>query len=110
MNEILWLLLDFMFIQPLILIGIIFTVVIIVPVGLFMLIALCRSREDVTTSPQLGGYCYDDDYSPYSETDELDSKSPAEEMLDEQLALEDEERYFGMDYGFLDEVEHLSDY
>jgi hypothetical protein len=31
-------------------------------------------------------------------------------MIDDQLALEDEERYFGMDYGFLDEVEHLSDY
>jgi hypothetical protein len=110
MNEILWELINFMFIQPLILIGIIFTVVIIVPVALFMLIALCRSREDVTTRPQLGGYCYDNYYSPYSETDGLDSKSQVEEMIDDQLALEDEERYFGMDYGFLDEVEHLSDY
>lgn len=109
MNEILWELLNFMFFRPLAIIGIILAIVTILPVVLVVLIALYRSHENVSTSPQLGGSFYDDDCLPYSETDELNSKSPIEEMLDEQLVLEDEERYLGMDYGFLDEVEHLSD-
>ena len=113
MNEILWGLLNFMFFDPLKIIAIMFTIVVILPMTIFVLIATARQNHYSNTSSHYGGVFVekgDYDVLSYSEVDEFDSKSPVKEMIDEQLALEDEERYFGMDYGFLDEVEHLSDY
>ncbi len=106
MNEILWELFYFMFGFPLMLVGVLCALMVI-SIILMIVGALWKEpSEKINTSPQLGGSFYDDDYSAYSETDEFNSKSPIEEMLDEQLILEDDEKYFGMDYGFLDEVEH----
>ena len=41
----------------------------------------CLVRYPNTIIDKFGGYCYDDDYSPYSETDELDCKSAAEASM-----------------------------
>jgi len=103
------LLLEWFIYMPLKIIGVGVLVVVLLHVPFIIIGIVTQWKNHKGLSTSYSGYS--DNFSPelYNENAANEGKSDIINLLDEQLNLEDEERFLGMDYGFLAEDDHFYD-